>query len=486
MPATLASIQTSYIELEKQAPLTGAFSGYKDIIENLFRLLKHPAEDRASSSIQAPTSPVTLTKGQQRALSLALEGHNLFITGGGGVGKSFVTNKIIDELRKQDKSVLVCASTGKAAQIIGGVTCHRAFRIPIGMTWAKEPQVGKGDIVANSDVILIDEISMLRLDAFEYICRSIEQADMLRAEEGNPPIQLIVVGDFAQLPPVIREEERTLMELEYSFDIGGGYAFKAPSWTKCNFTVCELTEVLRQSDADTVEALRALRFGDSSRLSFFRQHAAHTIPRHPVYLCGKNRTADYINRCEMNKLPGRAVLFRSKSVGEVKSCDKQAPDSIWLKIGARVIMLTNSENWHNGSTGVIKEIDKDSFSITVTLDENNTDVSVSYVTWSINSYEIEKIGNSGKKKIKQVEIGQFTALPLRLGYAITIHRSQGQTYDEAVLVAGKDCQEIFSYGQLYVALSRCKSIASLYINGNIEKTKYLTSPEVTNFYNIAG
>ena len=102
MPATLASIQTSYIELEKQAPLTGAFSGYKDIIENLFRLLKHPAEDRASSSIQAPTSPVTLTKGQQRALSLALEGHNLFITGGGGVGKSFVTNKIIDELRKQD------------------------------------------------------------------------------------------------------------------------------------------------------------------------------------------------------------------------------------------------------------------------------------------------------------------------------------------------------------------------------------------------
>lgn len=219
----------------------------------------------------------TLTNGQKQALLESQNGHNIFISGGGGVGKSYISQIIVDELQAAGKTVLITASTGKAAMLINGVTCHRAFRIPIRMTWSATPKITPKDPIYESDVILIDEVSMLRIDAFDFICKSIQKVNRIRKSSiylANPknkhrdPIQLIVIGDFGQLPPVIvhtndgRPDEGDLMSQHYGFPVKSGYAFLAPGWKECNFVKCELTEVMRQSNKDMIHALQGIRLGD--------------------------------------------------------------------------------------------------------------------------------------------------------------------------------------------------------------------------------
>ena len=166
----------------------------------------------------------SLTPSQQYALDQAKAGKNIFVTGGGGVGKSYVANCIINDLEAKGKKVLVTASTGKAAILIGGVTCHRAFRIPIKLTWIAKPKVTTDSPIYAADVVLIDEVSMLRIDAFEFIVESIEAANRLRKfdkdRKRRNPVQLIVIGDFFQLPPVLirsdkKPDERDLMSEHY-------------------------------------------------------------------------------------------------------------------------------------------------------------------------------------------------------------------------------------------------------------------------------
>lgn len=143
------------------------------------------------------TDKITLTAGQQAALEAIRSGRNVFLTGGGGVGKSFLTSRIIGELQAEDKEVMVCASTGLAATLIGGVTCHRAFRIPLDFVWECSPDPPPE--VRKTDAVIIDEASMLRMDVFDYIVQCIEAV--------SHPIQLIVVGDFFQLPPVLASKK---------------------------------------------------------------------------------------------------------------------------------------------------------------------------------------------------------------------------------------------------------------------------------------
>ena len=144
-----------------------------------------------------------LTEDQQTALDCCMSGKNVFITGGGGVGKTYLIHKVVDCLKEAGRAVMLTASTGRAAQLIGGSTCHRAFRIPLKMAWNKDPRPGDIDNVCAADTVIIDEISMVRMDVFGYIVRCLQRADMIRKKNGKPPVQLIVVGDFCQLPPVM-------------------------------------------------------------------------------------------------------------------------------------------------------------------------------------------------------------------------------------------------------------------------------------------
>lgn len=435
-----------------------------------------------------------LTRDQEKALEACMEGKNVFLTGGGGVGKTFLVKKIVEELRKKGCEIMLTASTGRAAQLIGGVTCHRACSIPIKLTWQKDPDIDENDPVCAADVVIIDEISMLRMDAFSFLVKSIDQANEIRAEAGNPPIQVIAVGDFCQLPPVLissKEKDKDPGDAEilsnyYGFDVRGGYAFISPEWDKCHFTVCDLKEVVRQADKTTANALNRLRYGDASAIdvisSCTRRTPFPTSEKGVVYLCGKNRTADKINHNALESLPAPKKTYCAVLEGSVSSQDKPVPDRITLCVDARVMMMTNGDGYVNGSIGTVTDI-SDSY-INIKLDGGNV-VKVTYETWEVTKYIVDT-DSKGKKSISIKVIGKYSQLPVRLAYAITIHKSQGQTLDKAVLVVGSKGSEIFAYGQLYVGASRVKDLKNLYIDGNISKVGRLASREVIDFYRSSG
>ena len=431
-----------------------------------------------------------LTKGQQKALDCCLDGKNIFITGGGGVGKTYLIHKIVDCLKESGRSVMLTAPTGRAAQLIGGATCHRAFRIPLKMAWDKDPKPRDLDHLFVTDTVIIDEISMVRMDVFGYIIRCIQRADYVREKNGKPPIQLIVVGDFFQLPPVIVTPkdgsigDADLMSRHYGFDVGNGYAFQAPEWAACGFTVCELREVVRQKDGAMISMLNRLRYGDAAVLSDI-QHATRKKPysakeKNVVHLCGKKKTADAINRASLNRLGGPEVTYKAAIQGTVSENDKPAPEQIHLRVGAHVMMLVNTDDYVNGSTGTVVHLGEDCVHVQLNNDEQ-TVVTVEYASWDVTTYEK---GSDGRVRLKV--IGRYSQLPLQPAYAITIHKSQGQTLEKAVLCVGKTGAEIFAEGQLYVGASRIKNLANLYIKGELQGIKRLTSRAVLDYYSSIG
>lgn len=446
-----------------------------------------------------------LTKGQKEALEAVRTGRNVCITGGGGVGKSYISRKIIEDLQKQRKTVLITASTGRAAMLIGGITCHRAFNIPVKLTWQAEPKITASSPIYEADAVIIDEVSMLRIDAFEFIARVVKDVNEIRKSpeyrkdpknRHRDPVQMIVVGDFGQLPPVIvhpndgSPDEGDLMSEYYGFDVGSGYAFQAPGWKQSDFLLCDLQEVVRQSDQAMVDALQRIRFGDYTAIEYFSKNARKkpfSSEEGVVYLCGKNRTAERINDVRVSKLSGKERTYEAEITGQVTEQDKQAPELLRLKKNAQVVMLLNTEKYRNGSTAIVKQLR--SREITVKIEETGELVDVPYASWNVERYVVSK----EKKKVEREVIGTYRQLPVRLGYAVTIHKAQGQSLDKVVLVLESDDQiedaeptrpEIFAYGQLYVGLSRATTMDGLYIEGNLDLVDKLAAPEILEFYGV--
>ena len=446
-----------------------------------------------------------LTKGQKEALEAVRTGRNVCITGGGGVGKSYISRKIIEDLQKQRKTVLITASTGRAAMLIGGITCHRAFNSPVKLTWQAEPKITASSPIYEADAVIIDEVSMLRIDAFEFIARVVKDVNEIRKSpeyrkdpknRHRDPVQMIVVGDFGQLPPVIvhpndgSPDEGDLMSEYYGFDVGSGYAFQASGWKQSDFLLCDLQEVVRQSDQAMVDALQRIRFGDYTAIEYFSKNARKkpfSSEEGVVYLCGKNRTAERINDVRVSKLSGKERTYEAEITGQVTEQDKQAPELLRLKKNAQVVMLLNTEKYRNGSTAIVKQLR--SREITVKIEETGELVDVPYASWNVERYVVSK----EKKKVEREVIGTYRQLPVRLGYAVTIHKAQGQSLDKVVLVLESDDQiedaeptrpEIFAYGQLYVGLSRATTMDGLYIEGNLDLVDKLAAPEILEFYGV--
>lgn len=453
------------------------------------------------------------TRDQIRALLLMDKGENVFLTGGAGTGKSFVIQQFV-ELHK-DKNIIMTASTGTAAIDIGGMTLHHAFNIPIHLIQCfqlpTKNSIDQISFLKDADIIIVDEISMCRFDVFNYFVHCIDEAK----KKYNKKYQIIVVGDFYQLSPVMTQQDLYDARKQWGSkkidDNFKGYAFGTEAWKKVlRLKNVVLHQVVRQkSDKTFVKALNEIRRGNSSVLGWIYNHSNKTPIPGGIYLYGRNQDVNAENEQKLAKLTGQEYDFSIEFTGKVKDSEILPPHFLKLKKGARVMALVNGaalvdepgRTYANGSLGTVEDIIEDPNShqviaIKVKFDSGFTADIYKY-TWKILEYPEQNIRKVKKitkdpnafdmpdaKPVDEddgsVEIGAYTQFPLKLAYAITIHKSQGKTFDKVNLDPNS-----FATGQLYVALSRATSLEGLHFFKMPESRDLLTDSKVTAFYQEA-
>ncbi|WP_295355654.1 hypothetical protein, partial [uncultured Succinivibrio sp.] len=262
------------------------------------------------------------------------------------------------------------------------------------------------------------------------------------------------------------------------------WAFNTDAWKRMNIKTVVLNESVRQKDSVFVEALNCIRTGDFSGLNFINSNRSTRDHSEQLYICGKNATANQYNSYELGKIQSPEFRFNIRICGNVQESDIACEKVLTLKVGARVLIIANdiSKEYVNGDTGTVNAINNEQ--VYVLLDRTKRTVIVKKNTWEKYDYFAEtesfKGVKGGKKiKIKKGIVGTYTQIPLRLGWAVTVHKSQGQTFDNAKLLHS----EYWSCGQLYVALSRCRTISGICFNTPIDGSEVLCSRDVTNFYN---
>lgn len=346
-----------------------------------------------------------------------------------------------------------------------------------------------------TDALLIDEISMVRIDVFDKIMQYVAIANEKRPKS-KKPIQMVFCGDFFQLAPVIPQGDKPHLTQFYKKSVQDGYCFQSSYWKMFQVQLCKLTEVVRQDDKNFCAALDLCKEGNASCLSYFNTHMATKENPNAIWLCGKNATAYQRNMEALDKLAG-AKIYAKAEYNDTTEKDRLCDDLFVYKIGARVVMLVNDVYgaYQNGSMGTIISTFGDD-EIVVKIDGNDVPVRVERRKYTKSEYVVKeeqeivrnkdgtpKLDKDGKektrkkKKLECEEKGYAEQFPMRLGYAVTIHKSQGQTYEAMNLEP-----EIFANGQLYVALSRCKTVEGIYSSNPLKGSMVRTSLEVLKYY----
>ena len=409
------------------------------------------------------TKEIRMNEKQSEALDAMLRGENVFLTGEGGTGKSVVIDEFI---RRTDRCVVQCAPTGIAAIHIGGITAHKLLKPPYGPIAPYTKPAKDNALMLTVETIIVDEVSMMRFDLFIFLISTIRYYESLRSCR----IQLIVVGDMYQLPPVISNRTDGPALRKMWGDFGKGFPFSTKEWDQCKFHTYVLTEQMRQAERDFITNLGKLRVGDSSCIGYFNDRTLKS-PNDGVTLCPNRVCARKINERRLAELPGKEKVYGCLVNGEFDIGIRPAADRITLKAGARVMTLRNDRDgrYQNGSFGTATHLYEDS--VTIKFDNGNT-ANVGYCEWQSYDYEVGDLGQLVKK-----QVGSFSQIPVQLAYAITIHKSQGQTYEK--INVQPNC---FAEGQLYVAISRVRSIGGLFIDGEIRGSYVKASDEVAEFY----
>lgn len=395
---------------------------------------------------------------QEQALEILKTGANVFLTGEPGSGKTHTVNQYADYLREHGIAPAITASTGIAATHLNGITIHSWAGIGI------KEQLSKRDLekiakisyvkkrIEKAKVLIIDEISMLEAQTFtlvDLVCKQIFQN-----KEPFGGLQVVVVGDFFQLPPIGKEAE---------------FAFKSIAWEKANFAVCYLTEQYRQDDTDFLAILSAIRANifNNEHLQIIETRVIkfEKTPKDITRIFSHNVDVDRINSQELEGLPGKPEVFYMSSRGQrnfVESLKKGclSPEALELKKDACVMFTKNNikEGFVNGTIGRVVGFSEENNYPIVEI-KTKEQIEVFPMEWTIED------GGSIKARIVQI--------PLRLAWAITIHKSQGMSLEGAVI----DLQRTFEFGQGYVALSRVRRLSGLYLLGHNQKA-FLTHPEM--------
>ncbi len=428
-----------------------------------------------------PYLKIEINKEFRKALDLLQDtSKNVFITGKAGTGKS----TFLEYFRKNtNKKVVVLAPTGVAALNVRGQTIHSFFKFKPDVTLDKVKKIvkkRKKNIYQAADSIVIDEISMVRADLLDCVDRFLR---LNCVQEGLPfgGKQMVFIGDLYQLPPVIKGKEREIFKTSYKT----GYFFSAHSFEDLPMEFIELVKIYRQKDERFIKILNAIRNSAISEEMLEVLNTRHDPDFEPagdefhISLTTLNQLADRINSEKLQKIEGPAWHIEGIIRGNFEQKNLPAQLVISLKVGAQVMLLNNDPygRWVNGSVGRVEEIlgaKGSSPEIIIMELADGSLVEVEPFTWEIFEYRYDEGSNS----IETQTIGSFTQFPLRLAWAVTIHKSQGKTFQRIIL----DIQRgTFSPGQVYVALSRCTTLEGIVLRQPIQKKHIFMDWRVVDF-----
>lgn len=410
---------------------------------------------------------------------------SLFITGNAGTGKSTFLTYFKKTTKKK---VVVLAPTGVSALNVKGQTIHSFFGFSTSITPEKVKREKASqnlmEILKNLDVIVIDEVSMVRADLMDCIDEALR--NFLQTSEPFGGVQMVFIGDLHQLPPVVAgDEERERFQTEYP----SPYFFDAKVFEFKQFDVLSLDKIYRQKDGDFLKVLNKIRVNKVSPWDLDILNARvmadpiafHKTDHSYITLTTTNKSADEINALRLERLDSWAEVYTADFTGEFETRNHPTLSQLELKKGAQVMMLNNDmeSRWVNGSIGKIVKVGFDAAScediLHVLLEGEKEPVEVSPHTWELNKY----YWDTEKNEMEMDTVGTFRQYPLKLAWAITIHKSQGKTFDKVVVDIGKGA---FAHGQVYVALSRCRSLEGLLLQKPIQGRHIWTNRRIDQFH----
>ena len=424
----------------------------------------------------------------QNALRIIQNTHrSLFLTGKAGTGKSTFLRHISQTTKKKH---VILAPTGIAAINVGGATLHSFFKLPFHPILPNDNRYGvrnlrktlkynseKIKLIKEVELIIIDEISMVRADIIDIIDKILRvYAHNMRVPFGGK--QLLLVGDMYQLEPVLREDERALLQPFYS----SKFFFDARVFREMQLVCIELQKVYRQSDPRFISILDHIRTSNATQadLSVLNQRVGSSSNDAggalAITLSTHRDTVDYINQQRLQQLPGQPAVFHGVIEGEFPENNLPTPMKLEIKTGAQVLFVKNDreKRWVNGTLGTVIGMGDESEGLICVRTEQGEDVDVEQETWSNVRYTY----NEKEQKIEEEEIGNFRQFPIRLAWAITIHKSQGLTFSQVNIDLSGG---VFAGGQTYVALSRCRSLEGINLEAPVKKENIFVSQAITRF-----
>jgi hypothetical protein len=406
---------------------------------------------------------------------------NLFITGKAGTGKTTFLHQIKKESLKR---MVIVAPTGVAAINAKGVTIHSFFQMPFGPILPNQIQNNqqqrrfsktKIDIIKSLDLVIIDEISMVRADLLDGIDQVMRRYKNRNKVFGGA--QILMIGDLQQLAPVVKPNEWSLLQSHYETV----YFFSAKAFQEANVVSIELKHIYRQKNENFITILNEIRNDTLSEKSAkilnerYNPTFSPTEEEGYITLTTHNNRANLINSSELNKLKNKSYFFQADVSGKFNENAFPNDEKLALKVGAQVMFIKNDSSqekrYFNGKIGIITKISKET--VNVQCGEEVDEIVTEKEMWDNINYAI----NDETKELKEEIIGSFKQIPLRLAWAITIHKSQGLTFERAVI----DAEASFAHGQTYVALSRCTSLEGLVLKTPISSSAIINDKTVSLF-----